>query len=270
MATVNYPSDFTPADPAPFSPADPTLFLGLDPLLVLLLIVIALLLAGGGGWLGGGMARRRYAEDDPAEDLHGALLRVLEDAMKASTHELPARAQAVHDAFDRVIGPVLKLGAALNGPLKRLDEALVGDDRSSAKPPEAAPGKASRDGGGHGRGGHGAGSCGCGGVATAVSPSVIVVNPYPQRPAPARDCGCPPAAPCQCERPGSAAEPARAEVKAEKKTLSVAARNDQLRAAVTTLYDHWSNRPDRIAELRAARRALSRRPARPTHEIGRH
>lgn len=267
MATVNYPSDFTPADPAPFSPADPTLFLGLDPLLVLLLVVIALLLAGGGGWLGGGMVRRRYAEDDPAEDLYGALLRVLEDAMKASTHELPARAQAVHDVFDRIMGPVLKLGAVLNGPLKALNEALVGDDKTPAKPAEAPPGKASCDCGGHGRGGHGAGSCGCGDAATAVSPSVIVINPYP---APARNCGCPPTAPCRCEKPSPVTEPARAEVKAEKKKLSVPARNDQLRAAVTTLYDHWSNRADRIAELRAARRALSRRPAGPVHEVGRH
>jgi len=251
MATVTYPSDFAPVDPAPFNPADPTLFLGLDPLLVLLLAVVAILLAGGGGWVGSGMVHRRYAQDDPAEDIHRVLLRVLEQAMKASSNELPARAQAVAETFERVLGPALALGAGVNAPLKALKRALAGEAphvREEGREDGAEHAHAALDvpsePHGHGE------------AIAAANPAVVVVNQYV---APAREDACPPHGPRHSDHShGSGSHPPR-----HDPGLSVPARAEQLRAAITALYDHWSIRADRIADLRAARRALSRRPSGP-------
>ncbi len=246
MATVTYPSDFAPVDPAPFNPADPTLFLGLDPLLVLLLAVVAILLAGGGGWIGSGMVHRRYAQDDPAEDIHRVLLRVLEQAMKASSNELPARAQAVAQAFERVLGPALALGADVNAPLKALKRALAGEapHEEAAEYAHAAPDVPPQP--------HGHGE-----TVAATNPAVVVVNQYV---AAAREDACPPHGSRRSDHGhGSGSHPPRPDP-----GLSVPARAELLRAAITALYDHWSVRADRIADLRAARRALSRRPSGPS------
>ena len=260
VSVSNYPQEFATTDPSAMTPVEPTVFLGAEPLIILLIVIVVVLALTGGWWWGGYQERERWETSDVIDRIYKALLGPLESAMKASSNELPARAQAVHDAFHRVLGPVLSV-CKISGPLKDLNTALVGD---APKPkPEALKDTHAKPActcGGHG---HGHGGCGCGGgggSVTHASTVVVVVGG-----AETRNCGCPPPpAPCHCPPKTETKAEAKPEPKSdEPKKMTTAERHDALRKSIQALYDHWSNAADRKAELRAARRALTIPPSRP-------
>ncbi|WAC59545.1 hypothetical protein [Brevundimonas sp. SL130] len=286
--SINYPSDFVPAEPAPFDVADPTLFLGVDPLILLLLFVIGLLLFAAGGWGAREYSYRREGgvgrDGDAVPQIYKRLLHVLENAMKASSNALPARAQEVEEEFQRLLGPLLVICASVGGPLKDLKKALIGDapkeePKKADKPAEPKP-EAACGCGGHGGQDRGC-SCGVGaardrgcGGGHSVMPAVIVSQTVVAngfvclcgRPSKGEACTCPK----EPAKPHAKPAEAHAETKPDKPEKPKKMPEDQraraLREALQALYDHWSVEVDRIRELENARRALCTAPPKPKSE----
>lgn len=230
-----YPSDFNSADPV-YSQVDEPLFLGLPPLLAFLLILLLIAVGVGMFMLGRWRAEQGQGDDvDKApREIHEAILNASRAAMAASSDELRSRAQALRQAITDHIGPVLVVGQA-GKSIAKLDEALKGEIKEA---------KADDHAHGHGHAqGHGDAH------AAAVPPvtvnQIFVGGSHPQ--APAHDDHHKPDKP-------------HAEPRAETRPMTGPEQIDHLSRAVRAFHDHWSNGPERIRELREARRALSRRP----------
>lgn len=257
MGISNYPSDFQPLGPEQavlLSDTDPTLFWALAGV-VAVLAVVGLMTAA--AWWAGGwrLSRPGPQKDTVAEDLHKALVDALKAAMTASTNALPARAQEAAETFERLLGPVLLIGAGTREPLEALKKALVGKadekpktddkkDKAPDKKPEPAPPTPTP-------------TPPHPGVILATSPALVVHNtvvtgafgPVP----PAANA---PAAPKAEAKPEAKPEPPA------PTTLPIDERARRLRDAIQVLFDHWSA-PGRVEELKAARRALSIAPPKP-------
>ena len=233
-----YPSDFEAAD-AVFTPQDETLFLGLPPLLALVLFLLLLAIAAGMFFFGRWHAEQSGGNDaDRAPDeIHKAILHASMAAMAASSDELKSRAKALRSAIDDHLGPVLEVGKGVNGPVRDLEAALKGEIKEPAKADHKDHGH------GHGHDHH-----------PAVPPGVppVTVNqifvggttPPPHPPHGGHDDGHKP------EKP-----------KPETRPMTGPEQIEALSKAVRAFHDHWSRGPERIRELREARRALSRRPS---------
>ncbi|WP_425989128.1 hypothetical protein [Brevundimonas sp. TWP2-3-2] len=229
-----YPSDFEAAD-AVFTPNQDNLFLGLPPLLALILFLLLLAIAAGMFFLGRWHADQsgsRDAERAP-DDIHRAILHASMAAMAASSDELKARAKALRTAIDDHLGPVLEVGKGVNGTVKDLDAALKGEIRET-RPDDR--------GHGHGHGGdhHPAAQAGV----PPVTVNQIFVGGPPPPPHGGHDDGH------RADKP-----------KPETRPMTGPEQVEALSKAVRAFHDHWSHGPDRVRELREARRALSRRPS---------
>lgn len=238
-----YPSDFETAD-AVFTPAEDSLFLGLPPLLALIVFLLLLAIAVGMYFLGRWQAEQTGGSDvDRApEEIHRVILNASLAAMGASSDELKSRAKALRTALDDHLGPVLEIGKGVTGPVKDLDAALKGEIKETPKAEDKKHDDKHHD---HDHG-HGPQI-----VSAAVPPvtvNQIFVGGPPPPPAPpphgGHDGGHPP------EKP-----------KPETRPMTGPEQIDALSKAVRAFHDHWSRGPERIRELRDARRALSRRPA---------
>ncbi|WP_428150876.1 hypothetical protein [Brevundimonas sp.] len=228
-----YPSDFEAAD-AVFTPRDETLFLGLPPLLALILFLLLLALAAGMFFLGRWHAEQSGGSDaDRApDDIHKAVLNASMAAMAASSDELKSRAKALRTAIDDHLGPVLEVGKGVNGPVRDLDAALKGEIKETPRvedkshdhhpaPPAGIP---------------------------PVTVNQIFVGGATPPPQAGHDDGHKPDKP-------------KPEPKPETRPMTGPEQIEALSKAVRAFYDHWSRGPERIRELREARRALSRRPS---------
>ena len=233
-----YPSDFEAAD-AVFSPNQDNLFLGLPPLLALILFLLLLAIAAGMFFLGRWHADQSGSRDaDRApDDIHRAILHASMAAMAASSDELKARAKALRTAIDDHLGPVLEVGKGVNGTVKDLDAALKGEIR------ETRPDEKSHS---HGHGGdhHPAAQAGV----PAVTVNQIFVGGAPPPPHGGHDDGH------KADKPNH-------EPKPETRSMTGPEQVEALSKAVRAFHDHWSRGPERVRELREARRALSRRPS---------
>jgi hypothetical protein len=236
-----YPSDFDTADTA-FVPVDQPLFLGLPPLLALVVLLLVLAIAAGMYFLGRWHADQSGGSDiDRApEDIHRAILNVSLDAMGASSNDLKSRAQTLHDAVRNYIGPVLQVAKGVAGPMKALEEALKGEIKDAHKPGDKDKGHDKDGHADHAHPPHPAVAAG----ASPITVNQIFVGPVP-----------PPAHPHKDE-----AHDKPKPAKPETRPMSGPEQIDALSRAVRQFHDHWSDGPERIRELREARRALSRRP----------
>ncbi|RZJ19592.1 MAG: hypothetical protein EON91_00690 [Brevundimonas sp.] len=230
MGVSNYPADFSAG--ADLAPVEPTLMLGLPPLLLALLLVVAL----GFLALGWAIGRLRPTEEDTAPGLWKAIDTPLQTAMKANSDHLPGAARTVKSVIEARLGPVLTLAGGLSAPLHQISAAL-GDAHAGH-----GHGGHDHDGGhddhghdaDHDHGHHDAAPTHntphpAPGVTVIQTGSVLLAPaPPPHRPPPAKP------APTPAQR------------------LAV------LRQAVSDLNDHWCRKDERLADLRAARRALNR------------
>ena len=245
-----YPSDFEAAD-AVFTPDRGPLFLGLPPLVAL---GLALLIAGLAAFmflLGRRQAERSGGHDAERapDDIHRAILIVSRAAMAASSDELSARARALRAAVDDHLGAVLAVAKGVAGPVKALDEALKGEVRE-------APPTAPED---HGAPGRGHGPHPGPGPLPAGVPPVTVTQIFvggvtaPAQPPPHDDHNGDHDRDHKPDR-------RKPEPKPETRPMTGPEQVEALSKAVRAFHDHWSRGPERIRELRDARRALSRRP----------
>lgn len=233
-----YPSDFEAAD-AVFTPNQDNLFLGLPPLLALILFLLLLAIAAGMFFLGrwhAGQSGESDADRAP-DDIHRAILHASMAAMAASSDELKARAKAPRAAIDDHLGPVLEVGKGVNGTVKDLDAALKGEIRET-RPDDRGHGH------GHGDDQHPAAQAGV----TPVTVNQIFV-------------GGPPPLPHGGHDDGHRADKPNHEPKPETRPMTGPEQIEALSKAVRAFHDHWSRGPERVRELREARRALSRRPS---------
>lgn len=239
----NYPRDFQPTDPGAFQPVDPVLFLGVHPLLALLFLAMVVLLTGA-AWREG--RRGAAARPDAAEAIWRAIDKACQAAMRANSDALPGQARALRATLDDRLGAVLTLAGDLSRPLKDLDAALKGrirperPDRDDHPAPTPAPANV-----------------------TVVSNSHVVIRDSRVEHDPHDDGHADDATPH-----GPTRKPPH-EHDDKERDMTGREQADALRAAIAHLNDHWCRRAERIAELRAAARQLSREsdhPARPGHD----
>lgn len=251
-----YPSDFETAD-AVFTPAEDSLFLGLPPLLALIAFLLLLAIAVGMYFLGRWQAAQDGGGDaDRApREIYEVIRRYAADARSAGSNELKSKAETLERKIEEYLGPLLVIGRDLAGLTKALKQAGEGKIEEPVKPEPKAEPKAATPG-----------ACTCGGHGTV------------------RGCVCPPAsvsltqvfvggapvagphAPHAPHAESAAHAPARAEdkpapPKTVKRDMTHQEQIDALDKAVRAFNDHWLNRDGRVSELKAAQRALNRRPA---------
>lgn len=238
-------TDFRAAE-AFYEPSSPDLWLSLSPALVLALALLGLAAFLGGLWLGN---RRRPAEDATA-DIWKAIDTACQAAMKANSDALPDKARALQRAFEDRLGPVLLLSNGLTKPIKELDEALKA---RIAVDPAAKPGH------GHGDHSHGHGHAALPAAVTVVSNSHVVIKDG--RAAQTPPDGKPDAHDADSHGAGTPKgghDAAKPHDPPKMRDMTVEERADALRRAVSRVNDHWCQKAVRLAELRAARRALIR------------
>lgn len=235
-----YPSDFEAAD-AVFTPANEGLVLGLPPLLALILFLLLLAIAAGMYFLGRWHANQSGGSDvDRApDDIHRAILNASMAAMAASSDELRSRAKALRTAIDDHLGAVLEVGKGVNGPVKELDAALKGEIKET-------PRSDHKD---HGDHGHDHKPAPLPAGVPPVTVNQIFVGGV-----------TPPAHPPHTD-PHDDHKPHKPEPKSETRPMTGPEQIEALSRAVRAFHDHWSRGPERIRELRDARRALSKRPS---------
>ncbi len=168
-------------------------------------------------------------EPDAAEDIWEAISIACASAMRVNSDALPGKAKALRKEVTDRLGPVLVLSDGINKSLKDMDAALKGKTK---EPPPGAAAVSSAP-------------------VTVVNTSHVVIKTESGDATPPRDGATPPPSPPSADRDMSAEEQA-----------------DALRRAVSRFNDHWCQKAPRIAELRAARRALIHTapvPHRPGH-----
>lgn len=229
-------TDFAPAHG--FSRLDPPVFLGLDPTLLIGLILLLLAVAVGMYLLGQG--RRGEAggpdADRAAEEIHDAILKASQAAMSARSDQLLSRAETLRSVVADLLGPVLVIGNDVGKPIAQLTEALKG--RGAAKDD-------------HGK--HDAHAAHAPVHADTARQPVTINQIYVG--------GAPATAEAHDHghdgdhdhKPGHGGHD-------KDRDLTASEQIDAVSRAVRAFHDHWSRRPERIRELRAARIALSRRP----------
>lgn len=235
-------TDFRAAE-AFYEPQSPDLWLSLSPALVLVLLLLGAAAFLGGLWLG----RRRRPAEDATADVWKAIDGACQAAMKANSDALPDKARALRQAVEDRLGPVLRLSDGLAKPVKALDEALKA--RVAVDPADKPS---------HGDHGHGPGHGAAPAAVTVVSNSHVVIKdgraaakPHEDKPGD-HDGAHGPATKDGHHGPAKPHEPPR------MRDMTVEERADALRRAVSRLNDHWCQKAVRLAELRAARRALIR------------
>lgn len=239
------PTDF-PAPDAYYTQEPGGLFFALSPAMtttLVLLLGLAVLL----GWLWG---RSKRPSDDPSEAIYTAIKKALAEATGAPRDSVIAAARKAQATIKDQLGDVLVLAKGLAGPYGALGPALEGIDKSPPKAehkehkPEAHAEK------------------------SGVEKVIIKARDVFISHAPASDGhdddhkdGDGHGKDDKAHGGGHGDKPAAGGHGGgdhPPKTLSAAAQIEAVRAAIHTLSDHWSDKPARLAELRAARKQLTR------------
>ncbi|MFC5345650.1 hypothetical protein ACETK8_03875 [Brevundimonas staleyi] len=249
-----YPAEFETAEGV-YSRVDEPLFLGLPPLLALILFLLLLAIAVGMFFLGRwhmGQTDGTDADKAPGE-IYAVIKRYASDARSASSNELKQKAEVLERKIDQYLGPVIVVGKELGGLTKALKQAGEGKIEEPAKPEaktETRPESRTCTCGGTG----GARVCACGAVpAQPVSINQVYIGGAPVATPPAADTPPP-----RAERDSPTDRPAPP--KTVKRDMTHAEQIDALDKAVRAFNDYWHNKEGRVAELKAAQRALNRRP----------
>lgn len=247
-----YPSDFEAAD-AVFTPTQDELFLGLPPLLALILFLLLLALAAGMFFLGRWHAEQSGGGDSDRapEEIYKVIRRYAGDARSAGSNDLKSKAETLERKIEEYLGPLLVIGRELAGLTKALKTAGDGKIEEPTKPDHKAEAKPEQPK-----------TCVCGGSGTpqgcTCAPQSLSINQI-------YIGGSPVIAPPTHGPHGPHDPPARSEDKpAPPKTRRDMTHQEQIDAldkAVRAFNDYWLNKDGRVSELRAAQRALNRRPS---------
>lgn len=259
-----YPSDFEAADTIA-TRIDEPLFLGLPPLLALIFFLLLLAIAVGMYVLGRWQAGESGGTDanKAPEEIYLVIRRYATDARSANSNELKQKAEVLERKITEYLGALMIIGKELAGLAKALKTAGEGKIEEPAKPEpksEAKPESHACTCGGHGapRG------CSCGGghgrpvVAQPLSINQIYIGGAA---VPTADDGCHDRPACDTPPAREKTEDKPAPPKTVKRDATHAEQIDALDKAVRAFNDYWSNREGRVGELKAAQRALNRRPS---------
>jgi hypothetical protein len=231
MGVPIYQSDF----PTSAEPLTNDVFLGLPLTLVLGLGLIALALMIGAYFLG----RSRVVEADRSEAIWKAISDALKSAVGAPRDQVVARGRALSRVIEHELGPVLLLVDHLGGAPARLTTALGGrgavDEDHAADPAVSA------------RRVHN----------VAINASKVTINTLlaPSEPDDHRVSGDPEAAHSGGHGPDHGSDHGGGHGH-ETRALNAEEQIAAVREAVHALSDHWSEKAQRMAELRAVRRRM--------------
>jgi hypothetical protein len=254
-----YPSDFSTAD-AVYTRIDAPVFLGLPPLLVVLVLLL-LIAVGAGAYIRGRKdGRSDEGSDRTVEEIYAVILRYATVARSASSNELKQKAEDLHRKIHEYLGPVIVIGSGMGGLIKDLKVGLEGKVDDPVKPASAKDEIRSAE---CGCGGHGTScKCTCGQQGREAPAHPVSINqiyiggaaggehPAQAGKAPCRDTGAAKPDTDKADRASPAA----------KRDMSSKEQIDALDRAVRAFNDHWLARDQRVGELKAAQRALLRRP----------
>jgi len=254
-----YPAEFEAADGV-YSRVDEPLFLGLPPLLALILFLLLLAVAAGMFFLGRWHADQTGGTDtDKAPgEIYSVIRRYASDARSAGSNELKQKAEILERKIDEYLGALIVIGKELAGLTKALKQAGEGKIEEPAKPEarsENRPETRSCGCGGHGT----PKGCTCGSaVAQPVSINQVYIGGLPVAAPIGADCHD---ARAHCDPPSDRPGDKPAPPKTLKRDMTHAEQIDALDKAVRAFNDYWLNKDGRVAELKAAQRALNRRPS---------
>jgi len=225
-----------------YHPEEPGLFFSLSPLMLGGLVAL-LLLAGLIGWW---MGKARKPSDDPTEKIYDAIKKAVGAAAGAPRDSVMASARRLKATIDENLGGVLTLAGGLSAPYASLGKALEGLDYATPHKP-AEPDKEK-----------------VGIEKLVINARRVVVNtthPVASEPAHDDDHG----------KDGDHGHDAHSDHShnhghgdpghGSGKPLDAKAQVAQVRAAVHAFSDHWTDKSARLAELREARRLLTRGPS---------
>lgn len=253
-----YSDDFTTPDAA-YTPVSDGLFVGVSPLLILLGLIVLAGVAALAWRLGRGSVSGDRGDDAAPAEIHKAILAASSAAMSASINDLKGRAQALRDRIHDLLGPVLDVAKGVAPAVKGLDEALKGEKKPEAKPAHgAAPSQA----------------CACAkpdactcktsspASAAPVTVNQVYIGGAPVAPS---GCDCKGTHKADCGHGSSDTHGPVSEKKPAPLAMTGPEQVEALSRAVRQFHDHWLDGPARIREMKAARAALSRRPAGHAH-----
>jgi hypothetical protein len=219
-----------------YAPEAAGLFFGVEP--TMLFCALATLLAVGA--LAYVLGARRSSEgrgfDEATDTIHARILKASRAALSADSTQLKHKAEELAALFGTLLGPVIKVGTGVGGPMKLLDEALKGKIKVEQTPDHTPPHQDMP--------GTYTGSDGYGGGAGGGAASSVTIIGLPFLVAGRGDHPTP-------------AEPAHSTSPGEIRDMTVEEQTDALARAVRKFNDHWSRSDARRTELREARKALS-------------
>jgi hypothetical protein len=228
------PTEFVSVD-GYYTPEDGGLLFSLSPVMaagVVILLGLALLL----GWLWG---RRTRPTDDPSEAIYTAIRKALSEATGAPRDAVVATARKAQATLKARLGDVLLLAHGLAEPYDALGPALEGVDDGPPEPAPHKPEPVDRSG-----------------LEKLVIKARDVFISSPAAAAHVADGDHGDGHSGHGKDDHGAGHGSHGHGVGRK--LDAATQIERVRAAVHTLSDHWSDKPARLAELRAARKQLTR------------
>ena len=191
---------------------------------------------------------------DNSVNIYNIIADTSRQAMAAGSDQLRSRTLALRAAINEYLGPVILVGAGIGGPVKAMDEALKGEVKETPKPKPD-------DGTGHGgkKCECKANECECA-PASASAANVTINQVYVgglpvTQPVP---CGCSEVHRPGCEHDENDTKAKKDDAKPEKRDMTHQEQVEALAKSVRQFNDYWSQKDDRIRELRRARAALVR------------
>jgi hypothetical protein len=236
------PTDFPGAD-SYYTPEPGGLFFSLSPMMtatLILLLGLALLL----GWLWG---RSKRPTDDPSEAIYTAVKKALAEATGAPRDTVIAAARKAQAAIKAQLGDVLLLAHGLAGPYDALGPALEGVDHGHHAPEPHKPEPAEKSG-----------------IEKVIikARDVFITTPAASDDHKGDDAhddhGHGHGHGKDDHGKGHGGGHGHGSGHGSGKKLDTAAQIERVRAAIHNLSDHWSDKAARLAELRAARKQLTR------------
>lgn len=230
-----------------YSPETGGLFFGVEPIMLVSALLVLLAVAALAYLVGSRRLTGKSASDEVTDRIHARILKASQAALSADSSQLKHKAEELAALVAKLLGPVIKVGSGVGGPLKLLDEALKGKIKVAASHDTTPVAYDKRDDALNGGGGGGSG-----GGAAASSHVTIISLPFSvashgAHPSPAEPAHPPVAA-------HASVHPAAPE---ETRDMTSEEQTDALARAVRKFNDHWSRSDARRTELSEARKALS-------------
>ncbi|NBW14438.1 MAG: hypothetical protein EBR82_41210, partial [Caulobacteraceae bacterium] len=120
------PTDF-PAPDALYTQEPAGLFMGVEPAMALCALLVLIAVAVLAYYVGAKRFSSRGGSNATTDAIHARILKASQAALAADSNHLKQRSEDLVNLIDKLLGPVIKLGAGVGGPLKLLEQALKGE-----------------------------------------------------------------------------------------------------------------------------------------------